>query len=345
MYIDIISHIHLLAMSHNQLNCSLPQTAQRITEREYWANARGNAAHDSRFTTDKDFLRNAIDNASSKCKSEKAFAFMLKDNYKIILKVSRGRYSYLLPNRKKAIRGRMLGTDYTEEYLRKRFKENSVKFPKAFTMHTNLPFVRDLQNSAITITNRAYDRKVNINNLKEMANTIMYIEEHGIESRDALNNSFDESRNRTSDARSALKHSEDGITGLNEQIHYTGQYLANKGTYQAFLKAKNKGRFRSEHESEIIIYEAARRYLKEHADNGTLPSLKYIKSAPGKYVSLDSLKSKRSELISKQKKLRTRYYSAKNAEKEMYAIKRNVDNMLKEPTNNRTKNRGKDNTI
>ena len=250
---------------------------------------------------------------------------------------------------------------YIEEYLRKRFKENNKtterksvieklnslkkndfktdigKYPKAFTMHTNLPFVKDLQNSAISITNRAYDRKVKINNLKEMANTIMYIEEHGIENRDALNDSFDESRHRTSDARSALKRSEDGITGLNEQIHYTGQYLANKGTYQAFLKSKNKGRFRSEHESEIIIYEAARRHLKEQADNGTLPSLKYIKSAPGKFVSLDRLKAKRSELISKQKKLRTRYYSAKNAEKEMYAIKRNVDNILRQPSLNAEK--------
>ncbi len=72
--------------------------------------------------------------------------------------------------------------------------------------------------------------------------------------------------------------------------------------------------------------------LKQQADNGTLPSLKYIKSAPGKYVSLDRLKSKISELISKQKKLRTRYYFAKNAEKELYSIKRNVDNMLEEPS-------------
>ncbi len=315
----------------NQVDLLSP-AKKRVTEREYWANARGNAAHGSKFTTDKDFLRNAIDKASSKCKSEKAFDSMLRDNYKITLKVSRGRYSYLLPNRKKAIRGRMLGTDYIEEYLRKRFKENSVKYPKAFTMHSDLPFVKDLQNSAISITNRAYDRKVKINNLKEMANTIMYIEEHGIENRDALNDSFDESRHRTSDTRSALKRSEEGIIGLNEQIHYTGQYLANKGTYQAFLKSKNKGRFRSEHESEIIKFEAARRYLKEHADNGTLPSLKYIKSAPGKFVSLDRLKAKRSELISKQKKLRTRYYSAKNVEKELYSIKRNVDNMLKEPS-------------
>ena len=315
----------------NQVDLLSP-AKKRVTEREYWANARGNAAHGSRFTTDKDSLRNAIDNATSKCKSEKAFASMLKDNYKITLKVSRGRYSYLLPNRKKAIRGRMLGTDYTEEYLRKHFKENIVQYPKAFTMHSDLPFVKDLQNSAISITNRAYERRVKINNLKEMANTIMYIEEHGIESRDALNDSFDESRHRTSDARSTLKRSEEGIIGLNEQIHYTGQYLANKGTYQAYLKAKNKGRFRTEHESEIIKFEAARRHLKEQADNGTLPSLKYIKSAPGKFVSLDKLKAKRSELISKQKKLRTRYYSAKNAEKELYSIKRNVDNMLKEPS-------------
>ena len=121
----------------------------------------------------------------------------------------------------------------------------------------------------------------------------MYIEEHGIESSDALNNSFDESRNRTSDARSALKRSEDDIAGLNEQIHYTGQYLANKSTYQAFLKSKNKGRFRSEHTAEIALYESTRKYLREHIDNSTLPSLKYIKSSPGKFVSLDKLKSKR----------------------------------------------------
>lgn len=73
-------------------------------------------------------------------------------------------------------------------------------------------------------------------------------------------------------------------------------------------------------------------HLKQQADNGTLPSLKYIKSAPEKFVSLDKLKAKRSELSGKQKKLRARYYSAKNAEKELYAIKRNVDNMLRTPS-------------
>ena len=48
-------------------------------------------------------------------------------------------------------------------------------------MDTRLPFVRDLQISAITTTNRAIDRGMKITNLKEMANTIMYMEKHGIE--------------------------------------------------------------------------------------------------------------------------------------------------------------------
>ncbi len=95
----------------------------------------------------------------------------------------------------------------------------------------------------------------------------------------------------------------------------------------------------------VIIYEAAKRYLKEHADNGTLPSLKYIKSAPGKFVSLDKLKAKRSELIDKQKALRSKYYSAKNAEKEIYAIKRNVDNMLKEASLEKNRSHQRDKPI
>lgn len=49
-------------------------------------------------------------------------------------------------------------------------------------------------------------------------------------------------------------------------------------------------------------------------------------------MALDKLKAKRSELISKQKKLRTRYYSAKNAEKELAVVKKNVDTILKKPS-------------
>ena len=111
------------------------------------------------------------------------------------------------------------------------------------------------------------------------------------------------------------------------------------------MKAKNKGRFRSEHEAEIILYEAARKYLKTHADEGTLPSLAYIDSAPGKFVPIDRLKAKRAELIREQKELRSAYHTARDAEKELYLIKKNVDTMLREPVLHSDRKRKKDQSI
>ncbi len=57
---------------------------------------------------------------------------------------------------------------------------------------------------------------------------------------------------------------------------------------------------------------------------------------------LNKLKFVRAKLIEQQKKKRSHYYSAKNEEKRLYAIKRNVDNMLREPIleNQRRRSRG-----
>ena len=356
---------------------------KRVTEKEYWAKEHGKEAKGERFRTNKDILRSAIEYASARSKSEKEFSHTLKAKYNITFKISRGRYSYILPNYKKAIRGRTLGTDYTEEFLRVRFKENArnrtranannivnktsrnntneatknrvpiehstpdrgtsnleklesvrrknVKYPPAFTMDTRLPFVRDLQISAITTTNRAIDRGIKINNLKDMADTIIYMEEHGISSREALDNAYQNTRDKLYNARSALKSSENSIDAINEQIHYTGLYYINKGVYNSYMKARNKDRFRFEHRKEIVLYEAAMRYLKEHIEEGTLPSRAYIKTTPGKIATLNTLKATRDNLIKKQQNIRTRYYSAKKEEQLLYAIKRNVDNMLREP--------------
>ncbi len=102
----------------------LSPSKKRVTEKEYWADTRGKRAHGSNFVLRKDRLRNAIKDCSKDAKSQKEFAKLLKSRYKITLKISRGRYGYTMPNRKKPIRGRMLGTDYTKEALRPLFKEN-----------------------------------------------------------------------------------------------------------------------------------------------------------------------------------------------------------------------------
>ncbi len=79
-----------------------------------------------------------------------------------------------------------------------------------------------------------------------MAKTVAYIQEHGYDTRDSLEDSFTEIKNQASSSRKELKSIEDKLKTTNEQIHYTGQYLANKSVYQQFFRLKNKGRFRKE---------------------------------------------------------------------------------------------------
>ena len=65
-----------------------------------------------------------------------------------------------------------------------------IRYPHEFTMPTELPYVRNLQTSAIFSVNRTYDRKAKITNLKQMADTIMYVEKHGFETREDLEKAY-----------------------------------------------------------------------------------------------------------------------------------------------------------
>ena len=118
----------------------LTPAERKITEKEYWAQRRGQEKLDelnqkmkedgitpkeTRYQTEKQFLRDAIDDAASTAQSPEEFSKILDEKYHIIFKISRNRYSYLHPGRKKYITGRNLGTRYTEDFLLKAFEENT----------------------------------------------------------------------------------------------------------------------------------------------------------------------------------------------------------------------------
>lgn len=91
-----------------------------------------------------------------------------------------------------------------------------------------------------------------------------------------------------------LKSTERDLREINEQLHYTGQYLANKAIYTKFCQSKNKGVFRKEHSAEIALYETARKFLKEKSGNIKLPSMKL-------------LKEKKEELLKQKKSAQEQY--------------------------------------
>ncbi|MDO4307902.1 MAG: hypothetical protein Q4C77_13845 [Eubacteriales bacterium] len=79
-------------------------------------------------------------------------------------------------------------------------------------------------------------------------------------------------------ASKSVKATETQIKDINEHIHYTRQYFANKPFFAQMLKAGNKKKFRQEHQTEIELYEAAVIFLKEKNAAGKIPSMKSLKA-------------------------------------------------------------------
>ena len=336
----------------------LSPAERKITEKEYWAQRRGQEKLDklnqkmledgitpkeTRYQTEKQFLRDAIDDAASTAKSPEEFAKILDKKYHIIFKISRNRYSYLHPARKKYITGRNLGTRYEEEFLLQAFKENAkslsgrkmeieepqvpnttkdlqttlspdtsdIPVPFIF-IKSDLRLVIDLQTCIKAQQSEAYAQKVKLSNLKQMAQTVAYIQEHGYDSLEDLHTALDQASDQVSTSRKSLKDTEQQLKDVNEQIHFTGQYLAYKNVYADYRKSRNKDKFYEEHRAELSLYDTALRTLKEKAAGNKLPSMKAL------YAEKDRL----TELRDTQ---REDFSNRRDYERELRTVSTNID--------------------
>ena len=98
-----------------------------------------------------------------------------------------------------------------------------------FYCHTQSRLVKNLQTNVKAMQSEAYARKVKIGNLQQMANTLIYIQEHGYDTRQELENDMVEARGNLRQAQKSVETLNAELKTLNSQIHYTGQYFASKG--------------------------------------------------------------------------------------------------------------------
>ena len=340
----------------------LTPAERKITEKEYWAQRRGQEKLDklnqkmredgitpkeTKYQTEKQFLRDAIDNAAGIAKSPEEFSKILEEKYRIIFKISRGRYSYLHPDRKKYVTGRNLGTRYEEDFLMKTFMENTKSLSKkeenvqeqavsdtatnlqqalsSDSSQISVPFifiksdlrlVIDLQTCIKAQQSEAYAQKVKLTNLKQMAQTVAYIQEHGYDSLDDFHATLDQASDQTSASRKSLKDTEQQLKDMNEQIHFTGQYLAYKNVYADYRKSRNKEKFYEEHQAELSLYDTALRTLKEKSGGNKLPSMK-------------ALYAEKDRLVELRNRQREDFFNHRDYERELRTVSANIDMILK----------------
>ena len=341
----------------------LSPAERKITEKEYWAQRRGQEKLDklnqkmkedgitpkeTRYQTEKQFLRDAIDDAASTARSLEEFSKILDVKYHIIFKISRNRYSYLHPGRNKYITGKNLGTRYTEDFLLKAFEENTKSHkeqkeeileqqaPNTSTDLPTVPFsdtsdipapfifiksdlrlVINLQTYIKAQQSEAYAQKVKLTNLKQMAQTVAYIQEHGYDSLDDFHEALNQASDQTSASRKSLKDTEQQLKDVNEQIHFTGQYLAYKNVYVDYRKSLNKDKFYEEHRAELSLYDTALRTLKEKSGGNKLPSMK-------------ALYAEKDRLVELRDRQRENFSNHRDYEWELRTVSANIDMILGE---------------
>ena len=273
----------------------------RVTEHEYWAQKKGQFALDkgnaaalaagqpikqTKFETDKAKLRQTIRNALDRAATFDEFsALLLRQG--VTVKESRGRLSYLTPDRAKPITARKLGDDFDRAAVltflgqnAARAAEQTVPIPEYHTTETNRTARRKTQKTAPTTTiqkmvDRAakraegkgigYDRWAAVHNLKQMAATVAAMEQDGF-TPEELDAAFVSANADLQRSTVKLKPIETAICEKKELQKQVLAYAKTRDVRDGLKKQKtDKARraYREKYESDFIIADAATRYFKQ----------------------------------------------------------------------------------
>ena len=341
----------------------LSGSKERITEREYWAAKKGQLALDkenavreaagqptkpTKFETDKAKLRRTIRQALSQAGSFDEFSSLLLREG-VTVKESRGRLSYLTPDRTKPITARKLGDDFDRAAVFAVLEQNAARAAEAparspdppRTIKDRLQVARaeiaapkqdgvqrlvDIEQKMAEGKGRGYERWATMHNLKQMAATLNVYQEYGFTSPEQLEAAVDtayQEMRQTSGELKALETKLQGKKELQQQVLAYAKTKPARDGLRAQKSEKARAAYRQAHESDFIIADAAARYFKAHGIT-KLPARK-------------ALQAEIEQLISEKDGLYNTYHEQKQRFKELQTVKRNIDQILRRDEPHRRK--------
>ena len=232
--------------------------------------------------------------------------------------IKRGKYiSCRAQGQERFTRLKTLGADYTEEAITERINGKRTRAAKAPKIEQRgVSLIIDIENSIKAQQSRGYEQWAKIHNLKQAAKTVNFLTEHKIEQYTDLITRIDEIMAASEQAADALKNVERRLADMAVLIKNITTYQKTKPVYEAYKKAKKKEQFRTAHESDLILYEAAAKALRAANVSGKLPSVA-------------TLQVEYAKLSDQKETLYADYGKLKKQVKEYDTMKRNIDSFLK----------------
>ena len=335
----------------------------RVTDREYWAQKKGQAALDkqnapmiadsitprqTKFETNKEKLRQTLRKALATAASFDEFSSLLLQEG-VTVKESRGRLSYLTPDRTKPITARKLGDDFDRAAVFAVLEQNAARAAEAparspdppRTIKDRLQVARaeiaapkqdgvqrlvDIEQKMAEGKGRGYERWAKIHNLKQAAKTLSVYQQYGFTSPEQLEAAVDTAYQKMRQTSGELKALETKLQGKRELRQQVLAYAKTKPIREG-LKAqkseKARAAYRQANESDFIIAEAAARYFKAQG----------LTKLPGR----KALQAEIEQLISEKDGLYNTYHEQKQRFRELQTVKRNIDQILRRDEPHRRK--------
>ena len=314
---------------------------QKITNEEYWAAHRGqerleqkNEAirsiggkpTETKFQTELSRIRKAIDDAKVKCFTVNEFMTILKRDYNITVTESRGRWSYLPENRQRPITWRRLGGDYSREaieaFIFQRIREQQeqatpekkvekkqepVPTPHRPVFETiAVGRIIDLNDPKIKAS-YGLTQWAKIQNLKAMSQTMNFLTENHLLNMDKLSDTITDTRQQFKDDTQQLLSVERRLKDVNLILKNLGVYHKFRPLYQEYLQKRKSPKLREQHIREILLYEGARKFLREYQSDHKIQS----------FPAMQTLRNEKAELTAEQQRLYERRKKLKQSIKAM----------------------------
>jgi hypothetical protein len=264
------------------------------------------------YLSHRDLLRNDINEVISMIPKDfdKFLELMKERGYEI--KVGK-HIAFKKKEQKKFIRLRSLGEGYSENDIRLSIAEKRTR-PSKTNQNEKTSLLIDVQKKIDEGKGQGYANWAKVFNLKQMAKTVMFLQENNFENLEKLSDDISALSSEISEMKAEIKNLETHLTELSTLKTQIINYAKTREVFERYKASGYSKTFFAEHEGEILLHRAAKKTFDELG----------IKKLP----SVKSINKEFEEVLKKKKVLYSQYLSSKEKHREMLKHRENIQSIL-----------------
>ena len=305
----------LICLEHN---LSVIANPRRYTHPTYdkWLGEKKQPSH-------RDVLRAVIDDALTR--KPETFEELLQFGRENGYGVSENRGITFYRDGQKGIKLHTLGAGYSEAELREVIARRATHNPRGKRERASL--LVDIQAKIAAGKGGGYAQWAKVFNVKQMAKTLLYLQEHGIKGREELSIRAATASEKLSALNDRIKKIDARIAEITELRGQIVAYAKTREVFAEYKASRYSRKFFDAHADEIEQHRAAKRYFNAH-DIEKLPKIK-------------TLNAEFDTLVAEKRKAYAEYRAIRDEQRELLVHRHNVEIFLgKEKSSDARRDRG-----